>query len=291
MKINGLPINLYCIKIIIPFFFFLSSCSNGFAFTEKYRIWEYWNSKDESSIRIVDHSKWQQILNTYLFRHQDVCLFDYDAIVADQNQSSVQEYIDILMQEDPRKLNSYEQLAYWINLYNALTVNIILSSYPVDSPLDVKPKSKLKGWWRLFSFFNYGPWNHKLVNINGRELSLNDIANRILLPIWGDRRIKYCLCNGSMGSPDLYPVVFTAMEMPKLLNNTTNRFIKQEKAIQWIDGKLVLSRLFKNPNDFHDRKDLLSHLSKYTTIKNKKKLSNFHGNIEYQFDWRLNVFP
>ncbi len=289
MRVGYLFTNVRHTLAIIALILLLShSSAKSFILAEPHRVWSYWNNKDDSSIKVVDHSKWQQILNKYLFVQQDNTLFNYDAITTDNNQYLVQDYIDILAQEDPIKLNNYEQLAYWINLYNALIVRTILNNYPVDSILEIKPHFGFRTWGGVFSFFRYGPWHNKLVSINGIELSLNDITHRILLPIWGDRRVQYCLCSGSMGSPDLYPIVFTAIDMPKLLNKVTNRFIQQEKTMQWIDGKLVLSRLLKNSNYFHDKHDLLSHLRKYTNSFNKSKLDNFHGSINYQFDWRLN---
>jgi hypothetical protein len=278
----------YIATIIILILLLSLSNAKSFILTEQHRAWSYWDNRDDSSIKVIDHSKWQQVLNMYLFVQQDTTLFNYDAIIADNNQHLVQEYIEKLAQENPIKLNSYEQLAYWINLYNALIVNTILSKYPVDSILDIKPHLSFSNWGTLFSFFRYGPWNNKLVIINDIELSLNDITHRILFPIWGDRRVQYCLCSGSIGSPDLYPVVFTAIDMPKLLNSVANRFIQQEKTMQWIDGKLVLSRLLKNSNYFSDKNDLLSHLRKYTNLSNKSKIDKFHGSISYQFDWRLN---
>ena len=87
-----------------------------------------------------------------------------------------------------------EQRAFWINLYHALTVRVILSHYPVSGirEIDISP-----------GLFARGPWDRKLIPVEGVELTLNDIEHRILRPIWRDPRVHYALNCASLGCPDL----------------------------------------------------------------------------------------
>ena len=60
---------------------------------------------------------------------------------------------------DPTTLSSDEQLAYWLNFYNALTVDVILDHYPVASIRDIKTGP--------FDF--KGPWNDETCNRKRRD--------------------------------------------------------------------------------------------------------------------------
>jgi len=92
-----------------------------------------------ASAQTVDHSAFDQFLTTYLvttsvdnpistganlIRYQDVSDADEQALIA---------YIDRLQATAVSELNRDEQLAFWINLYNAETIRVILDNIPVKS--------------------------------------------------------------------------------------------------------------------------------------------------------------
>ena len=116
--------------------------------------------------------------------------------VSDEDRKSLDAYIAALAGHpgSRRALNRAEQQAYWINLYNALTVQVILDHYPVESirDIDISP-----------GLFADGPWGKKLVTIEGEAVSLDDIEHRILRPIWKDPRIHYAVNCASIGCPNL----------------------------------------------------------------------------------------
>lgn len=124
-------------------------------------------------------------------------LFRY-AEVTKEDKTLLNDYLDQLSKLDPREFNRQEQYAYWVNLYNALTVKLILDNYPVASI------TKLGG---LFSF---GPWDEKVFTVAGQTLTLNDIEHRILRPIWKDPRTHYAVNCASLGCPNLQSQAFTA---------------------------------------------------------------------------------
>ena len=97
------------------------------------------------------------------------------------------------------RYNRKEQLAYWANLHNAVTVRTILDNYPVDSIRDIND-----------GFLSPGPWNRTLTTVEGVELSLNDIENRILRRIWRDPRVYYAVNCASVGCPNLRKTASTA---------------------------------------------------------------------------------
>lgn len=91
-------------------------------------------SHSSSSELEVDHSDWQLILDDYLESDTEsgVNLFDYEGLL-DDGRESLDDYIATLEVIDPLTLNEQEQKAYWINLYNSLTVELIIDNYPLVS--------------------------------------------------------------------------------------------------------------------------------------------------------------
>ena len=130
----------------------------------------------------VDHSTWDQFLQSYLVkRNGEVNRVQYGQ-VSPTDHAKLSDYIHQLEQTSVRRLHRSEQKAYWINLYNALTVKVILDHYPVKSirDIDISP-----------GLFSNGPWGKKLVSIENQKVSLDDIEHRILRPIWKDSRVHY----------------------------------------------------------------------------------------------------
>jgi len=93
---------------------------------------ERWASNDPSNAETVDHESWQALLDDYLVTDTDsgVNLFDYGGLLDDDRQP-LDDYVDMLVEQNPLTLNPVEQKAYWINLYNAATVQLILDNYPL----------------------------------------------------------------------------------------------------------------------------------------------------------------
>ena len=239
------------------------------------KYWSIWDEQNPASKESINHQPWQMILDNYLVELPGTNLFRYQTVSAD-DRKKLQSYLKQLADTDPRRYSKPEQKAYWINFYNALTVNLILEKYPVKSITNI-------GW------FNFGPWNRDITKVAGQNLSLNDIEHRILRPLWKDSRIHYAVNCASLGCPDLSPRAYTAANVEDQLDAQARRFIQQEKGVDWIDGRLVLSRIFEwYESDFGTRSRLIEHLTQYSTPATLRKLSRYNGVVEYQYDWNLN---
>ncbi len=234
-------------------------------------LWPYWNTSNEQSRITVPHHKWQTILDLYLVSQGEYTLFKY-AHVENVDKEKLGEYLSELSQTDPRELNRKEQYAYWINLYNALTVQLILDNYPITSI------TKIGGW------FSFGPWDEEVVYVAGKTLTLNDIEHRILRPIWGDPRTHYAVNCASLGCPNLQPYAFTSENTEMLLEKAAKEFINSHKGISIHDGRLTLSSIYYwFAEDFGNRTQLFDHLSKF-----RAGVNLYQGDIEYEYDWQLN---
>ena len=94
-----------------------------------------WDASDETSDVSIDHSVWQEILDSYLSEHPSgINRFDYAALKASAADSAkLAGYLEHLQTLDPRNYARAEQKPYWINFYNALTVQVVMGGYPVDT--------------------------------------------------------------------------------------------------------------------------------------------------------------
>lgn len=239
-----------------------------------------------ASAQTVDHSAFDQFLTTYLvttsvdnpistganlIRYQDVSDADEQALIA---------YIDRLQATAVSELNRDEQLAFWINLYNAETIRVILDNIPVKSIRNIQS-----------SFLDVnGPWNDVRLTVEGTELSLGAIENEIVRPIYKDPRIHYGLNCAAIGCPNLRAKAFKGASLDTALDEQTRAFINNPRGVTVEDGKLTVSRIFLwYGRDYGDSEtDIISHINQYAEPKLKESLSGISDISAYEYDWSLN---
>ena len=130
------------------------------ALAPKADLWPRWQAHDPASIARIDHGDWDRFLKAYLRTSPDgVNRLDYGS-VTDADKKALHGYLARLRLTPIAGFRRVEQLAYWINLYNALTVRLVLVYYPVKSIRDIDVSSSLFG----------GPWNRKLLEVLGEPV-------------------------------------------------------------------------------------------------------------------------
>ncbi|WP_255554981.1 DUF547 domain-containing protein [Moritella sp. 24] len=244
----------------------------------------YWDKSNESMLQDVDHSQWQYILTRYLITSKNntqINLFNYQHVTK-ADKRILKQYLARLQQIDPLQHSKIQQQAYWINLYNALTVQLILDNYPVKSITKLGKR-----------FFSFGPWDDDAAVINGKTLSLNDIEHEILRPIWQDPRIHYAVNCASYGCPNLSATVFTGNNTEQLLTAGAYAYINHPRGVKIKGGDLEISSIYKwYSEDFGDDDNaLIEHLKRYANPRLKQALILFQqspGDIDFEYDWRLN---
>ncbi len=245
-------------------------------------LWPLWQVSAENSSQGVDHSLWGALLAKYLVTGHPTAInrFSYGA-VAEEDQQSLHAYLAQLQRIKVSQLNRREQKAFWINLYNALTIKVILDHYPVKSIMDVDISP---------GFFSNGPWDAKLMQIEGESLSLNDIEHRILRPIFNDNRVHYALNCASLGCPNLQARAFTAAEMEQLLDAGARSYINHSRGVLVINGRLQVSSIYKwFQDDFGgSRKGVVNHLLQYAQSDLAGTLTSYEGKLSYAYTWSLN---
>ncbi|PCJ18144.1 MAG: Ser/Thr protein kinase [Gammaproteobacteria bacterium] len=240
----------------------------------------FWEPHNEKNTATIDHSLWQSILSKYIVspHKSGVNRFDYGR-VSDQDKSTLTLYLNTQTALNPRKYSRAEQKAYWINLYNALTVNLIIQAYPAESITKLGE-----------SFFSFGPWDDVITEVQGQELTLNNIEHGILRPIYKDNRIHYAVNCASYGCPNLSQTAYTAENTNALLNTGAHAYVNHQRGVHFNDEQLVVSSIFHwYKVDFGDSNEtLLMHLSRHAEPELAKRLDNYQGEVEHIYDWSLN---
>ena len=244
------------------------------------------NHHDPANAERIDHGAWQELLDAHLITDDPsgIHLVDYAGLQADPAaRARLDAYVDHLQGLDPRRYARDEQMAYWINLYNAVTVRVVLGEYPVDSIKDIH--EGLIPWT--------GPWGDVHANVAGQPLTLDNIEHDILRPIWRDPRIHYAVNCAALGCPNLAPEAFTADNLERLLEQGAREYVNHPRGARLDEsGSVVSSIYFWYPEDFgNSEAGVLEHLRKYAEGDLAEKLRDFDGSLDHDYDWTLNAPP
>ena len=262
---------------------FLILLMQGYGYAApKADLWPRWQKDEAASTQKIDHGLWDGFLKKYLVApHPSGINRVRYAMVAPEDRTALEAYLKNLQSLPISSYNRVEQKAYWINLYNALTVNVILSRFPVPSIRDINISPGL---------FVRGPWGAKLLTIEGEKLSLDDIEHRILRPIWKDNRVHYAVNCASLGCPNLQPTAYTGGNIESLLEKGAREYINHSRGVSVNDGKLRVSSIYVwFQEDFGgSAESLMEHWQKYADGALGNALKNYSGGLEHDYDWRLN---
>ncbi len=232
----------------------------------------------ETSTVAVDHGVWTELLGRYIDTRDGLNYFRYGA-VTDEDQEILEDYLDALQTVRVTVLDADSQFAYWVNLYNALTVWVILEHYPIESIRDIS-----------YGILTRGPWKEELVTVEDVELSLDNIEHDILRPVFADNRIHYAVNCASIGCPNLQDLAFTADNLESLLEIAASQYINHPRGVRIDDGELIVSSIYDwYQEDFgDDESEVIEHLIEYASDDLQANLSEFEEFDDYEYDWALN---
>ena len=276
--------------VFIAIAFFLSGCASleKAALPEPVLLEPNWQVAAPTATVEIDQSAWDTFLSRFLKTDTaGINRLDYGSVTANDH-SQLRDYISRLEQINTKTLSQDQQLAYWFNLYNAKTVDLVLEAYPVDSILDIKD-----------GFLPTGPWNRKVVRVNSQELSLNDIEHRIVRPVFEDPRIHYALNCAAAGCPNLMPRAWRAETLEADLDAAERAYVNDPRGIRFdANGRLTLSKIYSwFSEDFgNDEEEVLEDLLYAASPELQDKLYGRTSVDRYEYDWSLNdvkngVFP
>ena len=244
-----------------------------------------WDQSDPDNTASIDHGDWQAVLDAYLITDDPsgVNMFDYGALKASEaDRQRLAGYLTDLQGMDPREFARDEQMAYWINLYNAITVRVVVDAYPVESIMLIYEGEGPAA----------GPWKAVNAHVAGNPLTLDNIEHDILRPIWQDNRIHYAVNCASIGCPNLAPEAYTAANLDRLMDQGAREFVNHVRGVELLDEAfgVTSSIYFWYMEDFGDSEEgVLEHFRKYAEGELADQLAAFDGSLDHEYDWRLNA--
>jgi len=232
------------------------------------------------SQQTIDHSAWDRILDKYVSAHADnLNRFAYNSVTA-EDRNLLRSYLQSLSQIEISNYSRPVQFAYWVNMYNALTVSVILDHYPVKSIRDID----------ISGLLSNGPWSKELIAVEDADLALDDIEHAILRPIWKDPRIHYAVNCASVGCPNLHNQAFTAENTNALLEQMAYDYINSPRGVSIKNGKVTVSKIYSwFAYDFgNSEKAILKHLIQYASSATAAELMRIGKLSSTAYDWSLN---
>ncbi|MAW81780.1 MAG: hypothetical protein CMI63_16210 [Parvularcula sp.] len=148
-----------------------------------------------------------------------------------------------------------EQLAFWLNLYNAVVIHEIAKAHPVSRPSRIRIRDQNA---RLF--------DAKLVEVHGVKLSLNDIRYNIVYRYWRTSDVIYGLWSGEIGGTGIMPSAFEGATVRSQLRLNGREFVNSLRGVDRIRGKMRISQLYVDARPYYFQNwpdDLYAHLSRY----------------------------
>ena len=206
----------------------------------------------------VSHEIWNTLVQMYV---SDKGAVNYKGFK--QSKGRLDVYLQQLSQNPPQSSwNRNEQMAYWINLYNAATVALIVENYPLKSIQDIDK-----------------PWDKAFIKVGDKTYNLNQIEHEILRPQFQDPRIHFAVNCASQSCPELLNEAYTAAKLDEQLEKQTKTFINNPKH----NSASEVSQLFNwYKDDFTKNGTVLDYLNKYADTPYK-------GTLRFRpYDWNLN---
>ena len=257
-------------KFWLPVLLALTYASNAIAGYDS-QSWSIWNQSDESNPSIIDHSLFDGFLKTYVVTNHPsgINRFRY-ADVSRADGKKLDTYIKQIISLDPRKYRKQVQKAYWLNLYNALTLQALLKKYPLKSVDSNKLSQRVK--------------------VAGVKLETHDIGNRILRPIWNDYKVVFGMSCASMGCPAIQSQAFTASNTEDLLKASAREFINHPRGLVVNRQEMQASKIFDWYRDDFGADDsrLMKLFAHYADDSKALYILGFSSRIQYRLDDRLN---
>lgn len=234
--------------------------------------------------RTIDNTAWDRLLKTYVRTGADgLNRVDYKAFKAG-GQAALKSYVASLQSVDPSALDRNGQIAFFANLYNAKTIDIVLDYYPVASIKDIS----LGGG--LFAIVSGGPWKAKVLQVKGEQLSLDDIEHVILRPVFKESRIHYALNCASVGCPSLQTAAFTGARLDADLDAAARAYINSPRGVRIDNGKLFVSSIYHWFDADFGGTDagVIKHLRSYAAPPLAAALRSISSVSGHAYDWALN---
>jgi hypothetical protein len=259
------------LKVVVPLLIILG-CSDG-------------GNGAGKQAQPIDHTyaDYARLLNKYVSDG----LVDYARMKADRGL--IDSLIDDLASADLSGASSDQQLAFYINAYNLITLRSIVDHYPVESIKDID-----------------GVWDDTKWELAGGRLTLNDIEHEILRKEFNEPRIHVAIVCASTSCPPLVSHPYLPDKLNLQLPEAARNFVMSSdyNKLDPDEGSAEISSIFDWFGDdfidgYYDKNYFPSLSKKENAVLNfliaqfpepqREKLLTASYKISYlDYDWSLN---
>ena len=160
-----------------------------------------------------------------------------------------------------------QKMAYWINAYNAFTIQAIIERYPITE------RSLVGIFFPRNSILQIsGIWSRLTFTAGGRQVTLGHIEHKILRKAFDDPRIHFAIVCASTSCPTLRAEAYRADVLEHQLHQQTVAFINDPFiGTRWDEERqrLMVSKIFKwFKSDFKTAADVGGSAGLTTTFGN-----------------------
>lgn len=193
-----------------------------------------------------NHDSWHNLLQKYVSNTGNV---NYKALKS--NRKTLLAYITQLSKNMPNdNWTKEDKLAYWINAYNAMTVDLILRHYPIKSIKDIDK-----------------PWEQRFWKLGDKWYNLDEIEHQILRKM-NEPRIHFAIVCASYSCPKLENHAYVASNIENQLTKATKSFLSDPERNSISENKIVLSKIFQwFAKDFKQNGSLIDFINQYLDIQ------------------------
>ena len=185
-----------------------------------------------------------------------------------KNKTLLEDYIKSLGESLPSEnWTKEDKLAYWMNAYNVMTIDLIIRNYPIKSIKDLKK-----------------PWDQRLWKLGDKWYNLNEIEHQILRKM-DEPRIHFGINCASFSCPPLFNEAFNASKVDAQLNILAFQFINDPQRNTISEMNVEISEIFSwFAKDFKKDSTLFEILNKYSVVQIDSKATKKFK----KYDWSLN---
>lgn len=225
------------------------------------------NFKQIISKRFISiHQLWDELLEKHVSSKGNV---NYKSFKIEHKK--LLDYIYVLnlakSNEAFQSFSKEEELAYWINAYNAMTLDLILRHYPIKSIKDIK-----------------NPWEQRYWKLGEKWYNLDEIEHQVLRKM-DEPRIHFAIVCASYSCPKLQNEAFTSEGLEQQLTKATKEFLNDSERNSISENNIELSKIFKwFSKDFEQNGSLIDFLNLYSDIKISDKAKKSFKD----YNWDLN---
>jgi len=226
-----------------------------------------------ASAPAFDHAPFDEILRAHAHAGQ----VDYRSLKAEA-EDKLQRYLRMLAAADPTQFPERDdQLAFWLNAYNAFVIAGVIERYPgIESVMDAPDFFKQKRW-----------------TVGGQRRSLNEIENEIIRPTFKDPRIHFILVCAARSCPPLQAKAMKAETLQADLERATRAVINDTAYVRPDPEAKVLhlTRIMSWYKQDFVAKDgsLEAFLARYLDEPARRLVQDGRLTIAFmEYDWALN---